>query len=100
MPSISYFHRPNKKAIHLLINKNSEKHLPPSTALILGLSLNFCIKTPLPSNNIKATIERFKRDIRHEFIFKNNLDDGAYINKLYLPNESWNPPNTSDKIKE
>jgi hypothetical protein len=79
MPSNSYFHHPNNKAIRLLINKNSEKHLPPSTAQLLGLSLNFCIKTPLLSNNIRATITRFKRDVRREVIFKNNLDDGAYI---------------------
>ena len=99
-PSNSYFHCPNNKAIHLLINRNSEKHLPPGTAQLLGLSLNFNIKTPFPSNNIKATIERFKRDIHREFVFKNNQDDGAYIKKLYLPNESWNPANASDEIEE
>ena len=97
MHPFHYFHRPQNKAVHILLSKSDKKKLPLGTIALLCLGLNFCIKKSLPTNNIDRTIKRLRKDIRREFIFAGS--DSNYIPQLYLPNPDWNPSLAHDAIE-
>ena len=60
----------------------------------------YCLKKPLPTNDINKTIERINEDVRREYQFRNHQDDGSYIPKLYLKNPDWQPDPASEEIEE
>ena len=76
--------------------------MPPGTKSLLGLSLNYCIKCPHPTNKLDKTINRFKNNVRRLHFFKMNLieeDNDDYITGLYIKSD-WGPPLASDKIED
>jgi hypothetical protein len=83
MPSETYFSRPTNRQLHNLLSKGARP--PGSLTSLLGMGLNFCIKHDRPTNNIKNTFERLRRDIRR-INFWNNVesDDSEYNPKLYI----------------
>ena len=80
---------------------------PPGAVNVLGLGLNYCLETPLPSQGQRpeATKTRLLRDIRLGCFFKNlNKDDDQeeennYDPKLYVANSTWTPKPTDDKVE-
>ena len=74
---------------------------------MLGLGLNYCLETPLPSQGQRpeATKTRLLRDIRLGCFFDNfNNDDdqeepNCYDPKLYVAKSTWTPKPTNDKIE-
>ncbi len=83
MPSKTYFSRPTNRQLHNLLSNGARP--PASLTSLLGMGLNFCIKHDRPTNNIKNTFERLRRDIRR-INFWNNVesDDSEYNPKLYI----------------
>ena len=87
-------------ALHNLCSPSIK--LPPGTRSLLGLGLNFCLKTPYPNINIEKVIEKFTYDTRLANFWA-NLHDGEdnrkYIKQLYIKNEEWSPPHASPAVE-
>ena len=80
--------------------------MPLGVKSLLGLGLKYCVRTPRPTNKIKNTIDRLKRNLRLMWYFKYHPpdevdEDGpAYIPGLYIPNKNWDPPECDDLALE
>ena len=65
--------------------------LPPGAKSLLGLGLNFCIRTPRLPPHINRTFERFQEDLRwaHHFKFNPpaNPENRNYNPKLYIKSD-------------
>ena len=79
-------HPRNMACNNLLVTNN----LPAGTTSLLGLGLNYCIKSPTTTTTTSNTFSRLMEDIRWnwKYIFRDNppLDEN-YIPKLYIKSE-------------
>eukprot|EP00984_Skeletonema_dohrnii_P010740 scaffold4215_cov128-Skeletonema_dohrnii-CCMP3373.AAC.1 len=95
------FHYVRNLALHNLCSPRTT--LPPGMRRLLGLGLNFCIKTPYPNINIKTVIDKFTYDIRSANYWLNlHEPDGKerkYIPQLYIKNGNWDPPRASAAVE-
>ena len=83
MPIETYFSRPTNRQLHNLLLNGARP--PARLTSLLGMGLNFCIKNEKPTNIIKNTFERLRRDIRRINFWNNNeSDDSDYNPKLYI----------------
>jgi len=68
--------------------------MPIGISSLLGLGLKFCIKMPRPTNKLKQTMKRFRRDVRTIYYHKYYPppEDGelSYIPELYFKSD-WEP---------
>ena len=90
MTTTEYFARPLNRQLHNLLDFGK-----PTAGLtsVLGMGLNFCIKKPQPTNIIKHTFDRLRRDIRRiNFWYNNESDDSEYNPKLYISQHKWFDP--------
>ena len=97
--------QPKNRSCHNLCKEKIQP--PPGAKDVLGLGLNYCIETPLPSQGQRqdATKNRLLRDIRLGSFFGNfnkeetdHQDDTEptdYDPKLYIPNSKWTPKPTN-----
>jgi hypothetical protein len=96
--SSTYFSKPKNLACHNLCTK-----VPPKNfQILLGLGLNYALKTPRVKNNTKTIMKRFRNDIRRKYFFQQrpeNKEKEDYIPKLYLKT-SWEPPEANETIEE
>ena len=87
MTSSEYFARPLNRQLHNLLDFGKPT---PGLTSVLGMGLNFCIKKPLPTNIIKNTFDRLRRDVRRiNFWYNNVSDDSDYNPKLYISRHKW-----------
>ena len=76
--------RPRNMACHNLLRLNP---LPRGVNNLLGLGLNYCIKTDTSTKTTANTFERFRNDVRRTYEFHINppvLEEDEYIPKLYI----------------
>ena len=96
-----WFARPTNMACH-----DYCRHMPMPRGLksLLGKGLKFCIRRPRPTNNIKKSLKRFKKDVRRIAMFKENPspeEPGVrYIPGLYIKNDKWKPSLANDKVEQ
>ncbi len=98
----SIINKPSNMACHDLTTNTTMK-APKQARNLLGLGLNFAIKTTAPTNNIKTTINKFQNDICHRYFITNKMDDiidnRNFNCKLYKKSK-WIPPAASKQVKE
>jgi hypothetical protein len=85
MPHWYYFSRPFNMACH---NLTKDSPPPPTFRTLLGLGLNFCPTPDTTTCQIKATLERFQRDLYLKVYF---AGQDLKPTKLFVRSE-WNPP--------
>ena len=77
--------RPVNMSCHNLLRYNV---IPKGTTSLLGLGLNYCIKSPQTDQTTKSTFDRLCQDVRRKYAFsKNPPEDGGYIPKLYIKSD-------------
>lgn len=86
--------KPTNMACHNLTTKGWDPNLAKH---LLGLGLNFSIKSKHPTNNIKATISKFTNCLHWKYFIADNKDDfELYNNSNYNPGfykqSTWTPP--------
>ena len=57
--------------------------LPAGTNGLLGLGLNYCIKSPHTRNTTKNTFSRLAEDVRRLYALR-DAEDGDWIPSLYI----------------
>lgn len=67
MPSWLYFSRPSNIAYHNLCSSGTPPH--PCTRSLLGLGLNFCLRSTFSSKPSDPDFERFRKDIYTRMLF-------------------------------
>jgi hypothetical protein len=92
MPSWYYFSRPSNMACHDLTQNVAP---PPAYRSLLGLGLNFCVKSNSTHSSRKELVtylERFQRDLFIKFIFNGSPDQREFDdNRLYISSTDWEP---------
>ena len=90
--------RPRNMACHNLLRLNA---LPRGVNNLLGLGLNYCIKTDTTTKTTANTFERFKNDVRrlYEFTVNPPILEDEYIPKLYIKSGYQFDPAT-DEIED
>ena len=74
--------RPANMACHNLLRDGIQ--LPNGTKTLLGLGLNYCIKSSLRSKiTTKHTFTRLREDARRMYALRDAQDQGDYIQSLY-----------------
>ena len=82
---------------HNLLQLNK---LPVGTNTLLGLNLNYCIKSSTTTKTTAETFERMTEDVRRIYAFSQSPpNDADYIPKLYIKSE-WRFKSASREIKE
>ena len=90
--------RPANMACHNLLRDGIQ--LPNGTKTLLGLGLNYCIKSSLRSKiTTKHTFTRLREDARRMYALRDAQDQGDYIQSLYIKSE-WKFEPASDDIEE
>lgn len=76
--------------------------MPAGVPPVLGLGLKLCIKTPLPTNKLKNTIDLFKTDVRRIACLKEKTETdpnkNAYIPEIYIKG-NWESPSTNKTVE-
>ena len=77
---------------------------PRGVGKLLGLSLSFCLQTPLPNQDIDSMMARLRRDVRRKVYFsgrpkEDENDDSNYNPKIYIPS-TWQAPDASKEVEE
>lgn len=90
--------RPANMACHNLLRDGVPS--PNGTKTLLGLGLNYCIKSPLRSKiTTKHTFTRLREDVRRMYALRDAPDQGDYIQSLYIKSD-WKFEQASDDIEE
>ena len=79
MTTDQYFSHPTNLQCH---NYLGDHLMPKGAKVLLGLGLNYCIKTERPTNKLTKTITRIREDIRRKYFFAQNQQqevEGRYI---------------------
>lgn len=74
-------------ACHNLLQRQA---MPAGTSNLLGLGLNYCLKSPSTTATTKLTFSRMASDVRRIYHLQNvdnGLDEANYIPKLYIKSE-------------
>ena len=78
-------------------------HLPPNTAVVLGLGSKFCIESMNPPNDIQQTLTKLTRAIRLRYWIDNMYNEtNTHVwtkKSLYMNNTRFEPP-IADVITE
>ena len=72
---------------------------PPGTKRLLGKGLKFCVKYPVPTNDVNASLKRFENDVRRIVTFLGKEDDNNYIPELYIKS-GWPFDEVDDEIED
>jgi hypothetical protein len=73
--------------------------MPSGTANLLGLGLNYCLKSPSTNDTTTKTFERLTEDVRRIYALRDVEDDGNYIPKLYIKSDYRFDPASPDLEK-
>ena len=95
-----WFSRPTNMACHDYCKYNP---MPPGLRSLLRNGLKYCVRRPRPTNDLKRTLKRFKRDVRTKYMFKDEIEEPPgvrYIPGLYIRNDDWKPPPASAKVEK
>ena len=77
--------RPRNMACHNLLLHNK---IPAGTTQLLGLGLNFCIKSPTTTETTHKTFDRLTEDVRRIYALRDvEKDDTNYIPQLYIKSD-------------
>lgn len=97
MPPGVYFTRPKNMTYH---NLCKESKPPTGTSSVLGLGLQFCIRSMRPDQDVQQTMWRLQRDVRlRECFGTSNNGEVDYDNPLYIKSK-WTPPCASPDTEE
>lgn len=94
--------KPTNMACHNLTAKGTK---PKLVKHLLGLGLNFAIKSKHPTNDIEATITRSTDDVRRKYFIADNKDDFEpdddknYNPRLY-ERSKWKPPPSMERSRD
>jgi hypothetical protein len=76
--------------------------MPAGTKSLLSLGLKFCPTRPCPTNNIKKTIDLFKKEARRITFFRDKPSDDhggiPYIPTLNIKTDKRKPPTARKAI--
>ena len=76
---------PRNMACHNLLQHNS---MPPGTTKLLGLGLNYCIKSTTTKETTTNTFNRLADDVRRIYAMGDvENDEDSYIPSLYIKSE-------------
>eukprot|EP00984_Skeletonema_dohrnii_P034790 scaffold33693_cov154-Skeletonema_dohrnii-CCMP3373.AAC.1 len=72
---------------------------PPGTKRLLGKGLKYCVKYPVPTNDINLSLSRFENDVLRRIVtFLGQEDDDNYIPELYIKS-GWPFKQVDDEIE-
>ena len=82
--------QPRNMACHNLLQHNS---MPPGTTKLLGVGLNYCIKSITTKETTTKTFKRLADDVRRIYTLQDvQNDEDTYIPSLYIkPEYKFNP---------
>ena len=97
MPAHSLLNMTSNMAWHSL----SSIPIPRGTQRMLGLGLNFCVKTDTPTNDYAKTVDRISGDIRRIYFITNcpEIDQNSAFNPRLYVKSDWIPPTASKTIE-
>jgi len=89
---------PRNLKCHNLLENNP---LPQGARALLGLGLNFCIRTDTTTETTNNTFSRLSNDVRRIYHLRDSPDqaDDEYIKKLYIKSD-WKFKAAPDHIEE
>ena len=94
MPPWLYFSRPVNLAYHNLCSDTGK--VAPNFRALLGLGLNFCLRTPYCSGPNDPDSERFRRDLHTRIFFAGSPP--LPENRLFI-RSNWHPPSENVPIE-
>lgn len=75
--------------------------IPTGTERTLGLGMNYCLCKPHPVLDQKKTVDRFCRDIRLQYMYRNDDDDDDDYNpSLNIKSNFVPPPSDNEQLEE
>jgi hypothetical protein len=73
--------RPRNTACHNLLERND---MPPGVTQLLGLGMNYCVKSLSTRETTLRTFDRLTQDVRRMWALRGLMEEGDYNPSLYI----------------